>query len=74
MSNLGWQKSSFSGGQANCIQLAMVGAGVQIRESDDPDVRLCAGPRALASLIGAVKAGRIGGCGPDAGDGTASTR
>lgn len=74
MSNLGWQKSSFSGEQANCIQLAVADGGVQIRESDDPDVRVCAGPRALASLIGAVKAGRIGGCGPDAADGAASTR
>jgi hypothetical protein len=36
MSQLHWQKSTLSGDQANCIELAASGDRVHIRESDAP--------------------------------------
>ncbi len=59
MSELDWQKSSFSGDQANCVEVR-IGAGlVEIRESDDGDVILRTTPDALASLLRTIKAGAL---------------
>ncbi|GAB2955841.1 hypothetical protein GCM10023080_013570 [Streptomyces pseudoechinosporeus] len=52
MSALDWQKSSFSGDQANCLYVAATPAGtVHLRESDTPDTILTTTPTALAALI-----------------------
>ncbi|MFI1728547.1 DUF397 domain-containing protein [Streptomyces acidicola] len=53
MTALHWQKSSFSGDQANCLYLAAPTATgpVQLRESDHPDTTLTTTPTALAALI-----------------------
>ena len=31
-----WRKSSFSGSQANCIEVGQDGAGLAVRDSKDP--------------------------------------
>ncbi|MEV7355579.1 DUF397 domain-containing protein [Kitasatospora sp. NPDC091276] len=36
MQELTWQKSSFSGEEANCVEIASDSNFVYIRESDDP--------------------------------------
>ncbi|MGW2642186.1 DUF397 domain-containing protein [Streptomyces sp. NPDC001348] len=56
MTVLDWQKSSFSGDQANCLNLAApTPAGpIHLRESDQPDTILTTTPAALAALIQAL--------------------
>ncbi|MER5222638.1 DUF397 domain-containing protein [Streptomyces flaveus] len=52
MSALDWQKSSFSGDQANCLYVAATPTGtVHLRESDTPDAVLTTTPTTLAALI-----------------------
>ncbi|MEV8021741.1 DUF397 domain-containing protein [Streptomyces sp. NPDC086554] len=55
---LHWQKSTFSdGGDGNtCIELAVTGPHLHLRESDDPTTELATTPTALAHLLQAVKA------------------
>ncbi|MFH8383592.1 DUF397 domain-containing protein [Kitasatospora sp. NPDC018058] len=36
MDQLNWQRSTFSGDQANCLEIASEGDLVYIRESDNP--------------------------------------
>jgi hypothetical protein len=50
MSDLTWQKSSFSSGSGSgeCVELASCGEAVCLRESDDPVVELAAWPQAIA--------------------------
>ncbi|MDJ0340379.1 DUF397 domain-containing protein [Streptomyces sp. H10-C2] len=59
MSQLVWQKSSFSsGGQGECVEVATGSAGlVHLRESDDPVVIVTTTPAALRALLRATKAG-----------------
>ncbi|MEU5273405.1 DUF397 domain-containing protein [Streptomyces hygroscopicus] len=60
MSDLTWQKSSFSeAGAANCVELATSPDGIRIRESDQPDAVLRTTPAALRSFIRAVKAASL---------------
>nr|WSY52783.1 DUF397 domain-containing protein [Streptomyces sp. NBC_00886] len=53
MTTLAWQKSSFSGDQANCLYLAASHptGPLHLRESDTPDAMLTTTPTALAALI-----------------------
>jgi len=58
-----WVKSSFSdAGGNNCVEVAAEpqGGGVALREGDDPDHVVVASGRAMAALLTAVKARRIG--------------
>ncbi|MGW0563414.1 DUF397 domain-containing protein [Streptomyces sp. NPDC003016] len=58
MIHLDWQKSTFSGDQANCVYVATAPDGtVRLQESDTPDVTLTTTPSALAALIRAARAG-----------------
>ncbi|BBJ41987.1 hypothetical protein SSPO_047050 [Streptomyces antimycoticus] len=60
MSDLTWQKSSFSeAAAANCVELAAAPDGIRIRESDEPDTVLRTSPAPLGALIRSVKAGRL---------------
>ncbi|MFI6609290.1 DUF397 domain-containing protein [Streptomyces sp. NPDC050507] len=34
--NVAWRKSSFSGGDNNCVEVAPAGVGVYLRDSKDP--------------------------------------
>ncbi|QEU92970.1 DUF397 domain-containing protein [Streptomyces kanamyceticus] len=53
MSELHWQKSSFSGGpEGNCLYLATAADGtIRLRESDTPSTILSTTPRTLAALL-----------------------
>jgi hypothetical protein len=63
MSELAWQKSSFSGGgNGECVELAVGHHGhVHLRESDRPDDILTVAPAALRVLVGRIKGGELGG-------------
>jgi hypothetical protein len=53
MTELTWQKSSFSeGGGVNCLYVAATPTGpIHLRESDHPETTLTTTPTALAALI-----------------------
>ncbi|MEU9959158.1 DUF397 domain-containing protein [Streptomyces sp. NPDC050982] len=53
MSALDWQKSSFSGDQANCLYVAAssITQTIHLRESGTPAVSLTTTPATLAALI-----------------------
>jgi hypothetical protein len=60
MSDICWQKSSFSeqSPEASCVELARPGgAALLLRESDDPGVIATASPARLRALLHAVKGG-----------------
>ncbi|MFD4562695.1 DUF397 domain-containing protein [Streptomyces sp. NPDC058469] len=62
MSELQWQKSTFSEDQANCVYVAPAPAPapapartIRLRESDTPDVILATAPEGLAALLRHLK-------------------
>ncbi|MFI9364340.1 DUF397 domain-containing protein [Kitasatospora sp. NPDC053057] len=59
MSQLTWQKSSFSGDQANCIEIASDAEHVYIRESDDPTHIVTTTRAKLHAWINGAKAGEF---------------
>ncbi|MFJ2257633.1 DUF397 domain-containing protein [Streptomyces sp. NPDC087844] len=59
MTELRWQKSSFSSEASNCLELATAPDGtLRLRESDDPTTTLTLHPPGLHSLLVAVRAVR----------------
>ncbi|MCT2592639.1 DUF397 domain-containing protein [Streptomyces sp. N2-109] len=52
-----WQKSSFSGTEGDCIELAALGSSIAVRESDRPAETLATTPVRLAIFLAKVKAG-----------------
>jgi hypothetical protein len=66
MTELAWQKSSFSTkkGAPNCVEVASSGDGlVRLRESDCPGEILTVSRRRLGMFLAAVKTGRYDGVG-----------
>ncbi|MFP8886008.1 MULTISPECIES: DUF397 domain-containing protein [Streptomyces] len=60
MSNLAWQKSTYSGEAANCVYVAASDDGtIKLRESDDPGAVLSTTPERLAAFIRSVKTGEL---------------
>ncbi|MFF2618166.1 DUF397 domain-containing protein [Kitasatospora sp. NPDC058046] len=59
MSQLNWQKSSFSGDRADCVEIASAGDLVYIRESDDPTTIVATTPTKLAAWLHSAKAGEF---------------
>lgn len=56
MSEVVWQKSSYSGsGETNCVELGTTGRSLALRESDDPTVVLHTHRPQLASLLEHIK-------------------
>lgn len=57
MSELDWQKSTFSGGpQGECVNVATAPDGtIRLRESDDPGTVLTTTPDRLAALLQHIK-------------------
>ncbi|MFP3988734.1 DUF397 domain-containing protein [Streptomyces sp. E11-3] len=52
MTELNWQKSTFSEGQGdNCVYVAATDGSIHLRESDTPNVTLTTTPSALAAFI-----------------------
>lgn len=55
-----WQKSSFSGEAANCLNVAAMSDGtLHLRESDDPSRILAVNREGLSALLTAVKTDRL---------------
>ncbi|MFE7594053.1 DUF397 domain-containing protein [Kitasatospora sp. NPDC057512] len=59
MRQLIWQKSSFSGDEANCIEIASVDDRVYIRESDDPTTIVTTTPTTLAAWLHSARTGEF---------------
>ncbi|MCQ4080358.1 DUF397 domain-containing protein [Streptomyces sp. RB6PN25] len=61
MSQLAWQKSSFStGGQGECVEVAASAHGqIHLRESDRPGEVLTTTARKLEAFLKGVKAGEF---------------
>ncbi|MFG3056217.1 DUF397 domain-containing protein [Kitasatospora sp. NPDC048239] len=57
--DLTWQKSSFSGNQANCVEIATDGDVVYVRESDDPAKVVTTTKAKLDAWIRGAKAGEF---------------
>ncbi|AUY50262.1 DUF397 domain-containing protein [Streptomyces sp. CB01881] len=59
MAQLNWQKSSFSGDQANCVEVRNLDGQVELRESDCGDIIVRTTPTKFARLLQGVKAGEF---------------
>ncbi|MHC0429419.1 DUF397 domain-containing protein [Streptomyces sp. O3] len=56
-----WRKSSFSeDNDGNCVELALCGAAVLMRESDDPGTVIEATPQKLRALLSGIKSDAFG--------------
>ncbi|MCX4972028.1 DUF397 domain-containing protein [Streptomyces sp. NBC_00620] len=52
MTELNWQKSTYSEAASSCVYLATTPAGtILLHESDEPEAVLTTGPRQLDALI-----------------------
>ncbi|MEU2794088.1 DUF397 domain-containing protein [Streptomyces sp. NPDC007100] len=57
---IAWQKSSFSGGEGeNCVEVALRGGNVMMRESDEPDSTISTTRTKMAAFIARVKNGEF---------------
>ncbi|MFI2290181.1 DUF397 domain-containing protein [Streptomyces niveus] len=54
-----WQKSSFSTGNTNCVELAASGDAILLRESDAPHEVVVTSPVKLRAFLAGVKAGEF---------------
>jgi Domain of unknown function (DUF397) len=60
MTRYDWRKSSYSGGQGNCVEVAPLRDGVAVRDSKDPQGPALRFPGdAWRAFVGAVKSGRV---------------
>ncbi|MCX4589848.1 DUF397 domain-containing protein [Streptomyces sp. NBC_01549] len=56
MTELNWQKSTYSEAASSCVYLATTPAGtILLRESDEPEVVLITGPGQLGALIAILR-------------------
>ncbi|MCX4548980.1 DUF397 domain-containing protein [Streptomyces sp. NBC_01267] len=54
-----WQKSSFSNGQEQCVEIAANADDILMRESDDPGAVAATSRAKFAAFIHGVKAGEF---------------
>ncbi|MFG2404999.1 DUF397 domain-containing protein [Streptomyces brevispora] len=54
-----WRKSSFSEQSGNCLELAVVGGDVLVRESDDPGVVIRTTPEKLRAFLAGARDGEF---------------
>ncbi|MET9531599.1 MULTISPECIES: DUF397 domain-containing protein [unclassified Streptomyces] len=54
-----WQKSSFSNGQEQCVEIAEHAGEILMRESDDPSAVTATSREKFAAFIQGVKAGEF---------------
>ncbi|MFC5663614.1 DUF397 domain-containing protein [Kitasatospora misakiensis] len=59
MEKLNWQKSSYSGDAADCVEIAADGSLIHIRESDDPAIAITTTKAKLAAWLQGAKAGEF---------------
>jgi hypothetical protein len=54
-----WRKSSYSGGDNNCVEVGTTGAGIAVRDSKNPDSdALAVGAGAWQAFTGSLCSGR----------------
>ncbi|MFD3481806.1 DUF397 domain-containing protein [Streptomyces sp. NPDC058665] len=56
---INWQKSSFSEGGAQCVEIAAHNGEILMRESDDPNVVTTTSRNKFAAFVAGVKAGEF---------------
>lgn len=60
MSEPTWRKSTYSGHQGDCVETALVGECIGVRDSKDPDGgQLSLTREQFAGLVATVKAGML---------------
>jgi Domain of unknown function (DUF397) len=60
LSGLIWRKSSYSNSSSNCVEVALAGSDVAVRDSKDPDGPMLVYPQTgMAAFIAGVKAGEF---------------
>ncbi|MBM9510642.1 DUF397 domain-containing protein [Actinacidiphila acididurans] len=55
--SLSWQKSTYSQEQGDCVELAVIGGAVLLRESDNPAVVLRTSRANLADFLQVIRQG-----------------
>ncbi|WP_371517815.1 DUF397 domain-containing protein [Kitasatospora sp. NBC_01300] len=59
MTNSGWQKSSYSGSNADCVEVRAVAGAIELRESDEGEVVVRTTAHRFASFLQGAKAGEF---------------
>ncbi|MFC0599901.1 DUF397 domain-containing protein [Streptomyces palmae] len=59
MSEINWQKSSFSGDRDDCVEVGQAGDSILMRESDEPHAVITTTREKLAAFILGAKAGEF---------------
>ncbi|MFD0272799.1 DUF397 domain-containing protein [Kitasatospora sp. NPDC127111] len=59
MPNHSWQKSSYSGANADCIEVRTAEGLIELRESDDGEVIVRTTPAKFAAFLQGIKAGEF---------------
>ncbi|GAA2793504.1 DUF397 domain-containing protein [Kitasatospora sp. CM 4170] len=59
MTDIEWQKSSFSGSGGDCLEVRNIEGLVELRESDEGDVIVRTTPLKFAKFLQGVKAGEF---------------
>ncbi len=59
MEQLNWKKSTFSGENTDCVEIASDGELIHIRESDEPTVAITTTKAKLAAWLQGAKAGEF---------------
>ncbi|MFD5434573.1 DUF397 domain-containing protein [Kitasatospora sp. NPDC127067] len=59
MRNATWQKSSFSGSNADCVEMRAIAGVIELRESDEGDVIVRTTAPNFAALLQGAKAGEF---------------
>ncbi|MEU9043180.1 MULTISPECIES: DUF397 domain-containing protein [unclassified Kitasatospora] len=59
MRNSNWQKSSYSGSNADCVEVRTVDEAIELRESDEGDVIVRTTSLKFAAFLQGAKAGEF---------------
>ncbi|MFD7577858.1 DUF397 domain-containing protein [Kitasatospora sp. NPDC059817] len=59
MHNSTWQKSSYSGSNADCVEVRAVAGAIELRESDEGEVIVRTTALKFASFLQGAKAGEF---------------
>ncbi|WP_406112381.1 DUF397 domain-containing protein [Kitasatospora purpeofusca] len=59
MSEQDWQKSSFSGSGNDCVEVRSTNGLIELRESDDGDIILCAASADFAEFLYTIRVGEL---------------